>query len=136
MLPDVGPGPSHQSTSFWPLTNTRLGSTPALNVYVPVAGASTQPVSTCANVRSSAAADVSVAAHDSAAAAQASVQAVVQQVPRPPLAHTAPAHALHEGSSASPTSCSPCAHVGTWTMPLRSSVGGAAGPSGVAASSA
>src|SRR5450432_549991 len=119
MLPDVGPGPSHQSTSFWPLTNTRLGSTPALKVYVPVAGASTQPVRTCANARSSAAADESVGAHDSAAAAHASVHAVVQQLPRPPLAQTALAHVLHEGSSASPTSCSPCAHVGTCAMPLR-----------------
>jgi hypothetical protein len=93
-------------------------------------------VSTSAVVRSSAAADVSAGAHDSAAAAQASVQAVVQQPPRPPLLHTAPAHVLHAASSASPTSCSPCAHVGTCTMPLRRSVGGAGGPSGVAESSA
>ncbi len=136
MLPLVGPGPSHQSTSFWPLTKTRLGSELALKTYVPVVGASTQPVSACAKSRSSAAAEMSAGSHDSAASAHAPVQAVVQQPPRPPLAHTAAAQALQELSSASPVSCSLCEHVGTRTMPFRSSVGGAAGPSGVSVSSA
>src|SRR5215471_13457353 len=49
MLPAVGPEPFHQSKSFWPLTNRRLGSTGDEKVYVPDAGASIQPVVTAAN---------------------------------------------------------------------------------------
>src|SRR5260221_13942645 len=119
MLPLVGPGPSHQSTSFWPLTKTRLGSELALKTYVPVVGASTQPVSACAKSRSSAVAEVSAGAQDSAASGHASVQEGVQHAASPPLAQTAAAQAPHEPSSAPPGSCSLCAPAGPRTVPRR-----------------
>ena len=62
------------------------------------------------------------------------VQAVVQQSPCEPSPHTAVAHALQPTASAWPATCSECAQPGTWTMPLRINVGGAAGPSLVASS--
>src|SRR5882672_3403530 len=100
-------------------------------MYVPVDGASTQPVVTWAKALPFASADESPGAHDSASATQELSQDVVQQPSRPSWAHTAAAQALHDVGSASPDTCSLCEQVGGCTMPLRSSVGGAAGPSAV-----
>jgi len=43
-------------------------------------------------------------------------------------------HHQHRAMSHAPVTCSPCEQRGTCTMPLRSSVGGAPGPSAVASS--
>src|SRR5579871_2731274 len=102
MLPLVGPAASSQSTSFVPLTSTRLGCAVAAKTYVPVVGASIQPVRVSPNARPSAAAEVSEGSQLSAAAAHWSLQAETQQSPSPPFAHTAAAQVLHALESAVP----------------------------------
>src|SRR6266540_6669809 len=134
MLPDVVPGPSNQSSTFLPLTNSRLGCSADSNTWVPSSAGSIHPVVTAASTRLFPAAELDPAAHASAAIAHASDHAVVQQSPCEPSPHTAPAHPLQPASSAAPATCSEWAQPGTWTMPFRISVGGAAGPSAVAAS--
>src|SRR5215212_472338 len=129
MLPDVVPGPSNQSSTFLPFTNNRLGCSADSNRWLPSSVGSIHPVVIAASTRLLPGAEMVPAAH-------ASLHSVAQQSPCEPSPHTLPAHGLQPASSATPATCSEWTQPGTWTMPFRINVGGAAGPSAVAASMA
>ena len=134
MVPLVVPGDVvYQSSTTAPLMNRRLGWD-ASKAYVPVVGASIQPVAAAANARLFTVTEVSPATQASAAAAHASVHSVVQQASCEPSPQTLDTQALQLADNASPLTCSLCAQRGTCTTPLRNSVGGAAGPFSVLSS--
>src|SRR4029078_12207299 len=100
MVPLVVPGEAvNQSSTVVPLTNRRLGSCDAWKVYVPVVGASIQPVVTAANERLLNATEVCATAQMSAEEAQSSVQAWVQQASCVPSPQTLAAQALQLADS-------------------------------------
>src|SRR5262245_31304367 len=79
-------------------------------------------------------AELSAEAQASAASAQPASQVVLQQAAWLPSPQTLAAQVLQLADSAPPTTCSLWSQRGTCTMPLRISVGGAAGPASVLSS--